>query len=875
MGRGSRPAKTDYMIIQEFPSRSDNKFNMVLTGDTKAKLNYFMEAAGIDYRKVYFTSAVKCHVFSGSDIKEKHLAECRKYLLSEIMDHQPKVIIPMGRWSYQAVSEIKSIREFRGHFDDFELDYEITMNKKDVVKTYRSKIMPTWSLLGSMRKWEYNDDIIRDFKKAKKYVDTGKIDVTEPPEVNTILTKQGLKDFVELMREAKEATTDYETTGFDFWKDKIINAGYCTGEKLAHVIYLEPYKKEHAVKWNKKEIDRAKQVNSFLKYNRNFAIKCLKTVNAFEHLRLILHNGKFDAKFAKFNGMPYRNFYWDTLRADPLVDENLGHALNVAMERRGINFGAYDTALWPYTNKDEKKKKSYQFVPPPLLEYYLGIDVYGDWLLYQQQRKELKKEGIDKFFFKQSMPALRDINRIEYTGVKYSKKRLLHAADIIDKKQKIILTNLQKETGIEDPKFANSQKQINEYMLAEGYPLRKLKIKQTKTGYSTGKEELEKFLKYKKWAKVPKLILDAKKLSKIRGTYIDGKDGEGGFLQYLDHKNRIHAQFNLWTPRTGRYSCSRPSFQVFPRPIKGLPNTRSFIIPTNKDWMLFEADYSQLEQCIVAVLSKDKVLLQRIQNGMDLHCINAADLGRILKTVPEWVTYEHMLVANGKEDLIKDPAEVKRLAAEIEEKGADFDWKELRTQAKNIGFGLNYGKTAITFAKDFGIPEQDAIDMVEGYFDIYPGMYDWREKIVKDAHEKGYVTLPSGRKRRFQGAMDWINSDFAEDIWSAQFLKEEIARQAMNLPVQGGAHEVFEAACIRLNKRFRKEGLKARQLLSIHDGIVGECPREERHIVKKCMEEEMPQTFHKGTKYELTLKVDVDFYNWEWYGEKFKEEIGK
>jgi uracil-DNA glycosylase family 4 len=1213
-GRGSKPKRTKYMFIQEAPSRSDDASNNALTGDGQMKFSYLIDKAGIDRNEVYFTYALKCKPINTSDIKKKHMEECRKYLFEEIVRHKPDVIIPMGRWAFQAVSDKTSIREFRGHFtfEDFEIDYPVEVNGREIERKFTAKIIPTWSLMGSMAKWEYHPDMISDFKKAKTYVEENVIHMSKEPELNVILTKQGLKDFVEKYREIKLATTDYETTGFNFWQHEIINAGYCSKDGVADILYYTPYKREHTKKWDKENVERAKQINSFLKYNKSSVHKAMQTVNSFEHLKLILHNGKFDQRFALYNKMPYRNFWFDTLIADSLIDENLGHSLNIAMERRGINYGAYDTLLWPYTNKDEKKKKSYQFIPPYMIERYLGIDTWGDYQLFEKQVKELKQEGMWEHMFKRKMPALRDMVKTEYIGVKSDRKLFHKVSGIIVKAQDQLQTKLAEITNKEDFN-PNSPKQIVDYMVDAGYPFERLQVKKTKTGYSTGKDELGKFLKFKKWKEFPQLVLNSKKLSKIRGTYVDGKDGKGGMLQYLDQKDRIHANYNLWTPRTSRYSCfaagtkieiardvskypkgvpieevkvgdlaycfdnnheltlrpvknvfhngkkkvfklhwvssggrlgsvevtddhkfkvnrngigvwvkakyleqgdelffmsrkkginyefiqstnssgeyehhlayrvtkgkidranndihhldhnnknnhpdnlvqwnrekhkrhhakiwatteehkkrsskqlkekwknnredmleimsgknnaaykgwskykilkiimesgartkytnydyytirkyldlnnidykkvkdrfthtgefipswkikkcieddysveeaksflkigqakwyrlkndysietnhkfvslvdegkevevydleveefhnyiaeelnahncNSPSLQVWPRPIKGLPNMRQSIIPTNKNWCLFEADYSQLEQCVVAVLSKDPILTKRIQDGMDLHCINASDLGRVLQTVPDWVTYEHMLVANDKADLVTDPDLVKELMKDVEKYADKINWKEKRTQAKNIGFGLNYGKTAMTFAEDFGIDIEDAEEMVAAYFKIYNVMKAWRDDQVMKALNEGYVNLLSERKRRFHHAIEWFESSYSDDLWSTRKLKEEISRQAMNSPVQGGAHDVFESACIRLNKRIRKEKLKARILLSIHDGILGECPIEERPLINKIMLEEMPQTFHKGTEFELTLKIDTDFYKWEWYGEKIK-----
>jgi DNA polymerase I-like protein with 3'-5' exonuclease and polymerase domains len=297
--------------------------------------------------------------------------------------------------------------------------------------------------------------------------------------------------------------------------------------------------------------------------------------------------------------------------------------------------------------------------------------------------------------------------------------------------------------------------------------------------------------------------------------------------------------------------------------------------------MLFEADYRAVEQYVVALLSGDPILTKRLQDGTDIHTYNAVELGKKLGTMPDQVSYEHMLcMVKDLDETTFTSEQYEKYRKEAIEIAPELDWKEKRTQAKSVGFGLNYGKGEHSFAEEFGITEDDAEDMIEAYFSIYKGMKKWRDKIVSEAENEGFITLASGRKRRFTQATDWINSRYAEDdgrdsglIWQAERLKQDIGRQAMNFPVQGGAHEVFEPAQIRVVKRFQKEGIKARLILSIHDGIVGECLKKDVEAVSRILSEEMPVTFNKGKKNELTLDIDKDFYKWEWYGEKIKVNI--
>jgi len=866
----------DILIVLDAPDRDDDRNNKILSRDAGKKLLYLLEKAGLDKDRVSYTYAVRCKPSATSDVKRKHIEACRKYLFKEIIELKPKVIIPMGKIAHWALTGHQSVGEYRGHFSTFDLEYNDTQSVNSGVAGKAKKLsiplIPSWSVHASMAKWELHDYIIHDLAKAKQYADTGLIHRTPVPDHNLILTRQGLKDFMDYMlsSQVKWSTNDLETTGFSFFKDKIINSGYCTNENKVFVLHTKEYQPEHFKKWDRENQELGVKINEFVRNNRENIFKVMRRIHGSD-LKMIYHNGKFDLKFLKHNNVPVKNFAFDTLLADSYVDENKMHSLNFCLEYRGHNFGPYDTELHPYVSKDKDKKsaKTYEFIPPKLIGKYLCIDVYGDALLFRDQVKELKREGLYEYFMATKMQALREMVDVEYLGVKVDVPLIKETEKQLAEKIKELEAAAKEIT--KNPEFnLASPKQVVAYMTEAGYPFAKLKIRQNKTGYSTDKKALALFIQYKRWAKFPQLMLTHKTLTKLCGTYVAGKIGrkegtEGGMLQYIDENHMVHANFNLWTPRTGRYSCNRPSLQVWPRPLKGLPNIRNFICTTSPDHVLWEADYSQLEQCVVAVLSKDPVLLGKIQDGTDLHCFNAVELGRKLKSIAEDITYEYMMTAVGKG---ADVGNVIDLATIPEQIIAELKIK--RTQAKNIGFGLNYGKTAITFAEDFGIEVDDAEEMVEAYFALYKRMKAWRDSQVADALTKGVVTLLSGRKRRFYQAIEWLNSEYAEGLWGTRKLSEEISRQAMNSPVQGGAHDVFEPAKLRLLARLRKEGIHAPLRLSIHDGLVGECHKNDIEMVRKCILEELPTTFYEGTKLELRLKVDVDFYKSNWYGEKLK-----
>jgi len=871
---GVGSSNPDIMIVLDHPARVEDNFGRLIQGEIKKKLYYFLKKAGINPADVFFTSAIRCKPINPSDIKAKNINACRKYLLYDIKEVKPKIVIAMGKYAHWALTDKQSVREFRGHFDELSFNY----GKKEI----KVPIMPSFGVNASLGKWEYDDYIIHDLKKAKKFISQGLPKLKELPKFKTVLNLKDLAEFEETMmsKEVKWSTSDLETTGFKFFKDAPFMHGYCTNNDDIFVIPTLTYKKHHIKKWDKENIERGRVINRFVKEHRLKIMATIRRVNARKDIKWIFHNGKFDVNFARYHKVPYSDLSYDTLLADSLIDENKQHALNICMEYRGLDFGAYDSLNWQYVNKDEDKQKTYQNIPPLICERYLAIDVYGLKEMFPITVKELKADGLYDHFMQVKMKALKLMTGVEYKGVKGDRKLLSEINEILTEKINSLVKEAREYTKIEDFNMGSPQ-QLNKFFEAKNFPMEKLGIKQTKTGYSTSKEELEKFIKFKKWGVLPKIVIEYKKYTKLAGTYVEGKigsDEDGGMLKHFDQNDRIHTNFNLWTPRTGRYSSNKPSLQVWPRPVKGLPNIRNIIIPTDENHMLFEADYRAVEQYVVALLSKDPVLTKRLQDGTDIHTYNAVELGKKLSTMPDEITYNMMLsMVKDLEETSLTEEEYLNYQKQAKEIAPDMDWKEKRTQAKTIGFGLNYGKGGHSYSEEFGITEDEAEEMIEAYFSIYKGMKKWRKEVIAEALNEGFITLPSGRRRRFHQATDWINSRYASDdsnesglIWQANNLRQSIERQASNAPIQGGAHEVFEPAQIRVAKRFQKEGIKARIMLSIHDGIIGECLRTDAEKVSKILSEEMPVTFNKGTKSELTLDIDKDFYKWEWYGETVK-----
>jgi len=193
---------------------------------------------------------------------------------------------------------------------------------------------------------------------------------------------------------------------------------------------------------------------------------------------------------------------------------------------------------------------------------------------------------------------------------------------------------------------------------------------------------------------------------------------------------------------------------------------------------------------------------------------------------------------------------------------------EFRVFVKSMGFGLNYGMEAYTLASEHDRDVDEVQEMIDAYFDKYKSLYNWRIDQCDEWLEKGFLILPgTRRKRRFYGAADWFNSRYSKDLRKRKWDMAQVDRQAMNFPIQGLANEKFTQGKLKLCSAMRKEKMKSHPLLSQHDGIIGEGPKDEMLHIKAMALELMESYLGKGKKHEVHLGIDFDCYD-KWTGTK-------
>lgn len=325
--------------------------------------------------------------------------------------------------------------------------------------------------------------------------------------------------------------------------------------------------------------------------------------------------------------------------------------------------------------------------------------------------------------------------------------------------------------------------------------------KKTKTGYSTSAEILEKL---KPYHPIIEDILDYRQVAKLRSTYTDG------LVKVADGEGRIHTTFKQTGTATGRLSSTEPNLQNIPIRTELGRELRRFFIAESEDYVLLDADYSQIELRLLADIAGDEHMRDAFIKGEDIHTSTAAKVFGV---------------------------DVERVTP------------ELRKRAKAVNFGIVYGIGDFSLAADLGISRQQARTYIDSYLEGYPAVDAYLNNIKQSAYEQGYVTTVFGR-RRYIPELSERNKN----------LRAFGERVAMNSPIQGTAADIIKIAMIRVDKRLRESGLDAKLILQVHDELLVEVHRDCADEALGILREEM----ENAARLSVPLDVEVGMGD-NWY----------
>ncbi len=429
---------------------------------------------------------------------------------------------------------------------------------------------------------------------------------------------------------------------------------------------------------------------------------------------------------------------------------------------------------------------------------YAGFLSYVSFMAMPEIKNRLENEGMLSLFEEIEMPLSFVLYSMEKEGVSAKKDALEEYGDALAVKIEKLENSVYEQAG---EKFnLNSPKQLGEILFG------KLQIpggKKTKTGYSTAADVLEKLA-----PEYPMIadILEYRTLAKLKSTYADGL---GTCIQ---EDGKIHTTFNQTITATGRISSTEPNLQNIPMRMELGRQIRKVFVP-KENYVFVDADYSQIELRLLAHMSADERLIEAYKMDSDIHRITASNVFHIPM------------------DEVTDLQ---------------------RRNAKAVNFGIVYGISSFGLSQDLSISRKEAAEYIDKYFETYPGVKIYLDKLVSDGKEHGFVTTLFGRKRPIP------------ELSSSNFMQRSFGeRVAMNSPLQGTAADIMKIAMIRVFERLEKEHLKSKMILQVHDEILIEAAKEEEMQVAKILEEEM-----KGAA-SLAVTLEVDIHSGtDWYEAK-------
>lgn len=325
--------------------------------------------------------------------------------------------------------------------------------------------------------------------------------------------------------------------------------------------------------------------------------------------------------------------------------------------------------------------------------------------------------------------------------------------------------------------------------------------KKTKTGYSTNAEILEKL---KPYHPIIEDILDYRQVAKLRSTYTDG------LVKVADEEGRIHTTFKQTGTATGRLSSTEPNLQNIPIRTELGRELRRFFISKNEEYVLLDADYSQIELRLLADIAGDEHMREAFIKGEDIHTSTAA---KVFGVDAEQVT------------------------------------SELRKRAKAVNFGIVYGIGDFSLAADLGISRQQARTYIDSYLAGYPAIDAYLNDIKQTAYEKGYVTTIFGR-RRYIPELSERNKN----------LRAFGERVAMNSPIQGTAADIIKIAMIRVDQRLRESGIDAKLILQVHDELLVEAHRDCADEALGILREEMENAVSLSVPLDVEVGMGDNWY---------------
>lgn len=442
------------------------------------------------------------------------------------------------------------------------------------------------------------------------------------------------------------------------------------------------------------------------------------------------------------------------------------------------------------------KKKTYADLDKDGLFKYFAFVLNTIYRLENIQKEKIEEEEMTSLYQDMELPLVEVLASMEYVGINTDESVLDEIDEQIIEKLKNLEEEIYGEAGEEFN--INSPKQLGIILFEKmDFPV----IKKTKTGYSTSADVLEK-LRGK--GEIIDKILDYRKFSKLKSTYIDG-------LKSVINKKtkRIHSRFMQTVTATGRISSTDPNLQNIPiKTEEGRLIRKAFL--ASEGGVLVDADYSQIELRVLAALSDDKEMLDAFKHGLDIHRKTASEVFHV------------------------DYDDVNDLQ---------------RSEAKAVNFGIVYGISDYGLSQNLNIPRKAAKEYIDNYLGHFVGIKDYMSEEIKNGKDKGYVETIFKRRRYIPelNAKNFNIRSFGERI-------------ALNTPIQGSAADIIKIAMVKVYNELKKRNLKSKLIIQIHDELVVDTAEDELEEVKELMKDLMENSVDLNVKLSVDMNTGKNLY---------------
>lgn len=593
-----------------------------------------------------------------------------------------------------------------------------------------------------------------------------------------ITTIEELDNLVAIITEKGFCGMDTETTGALPLQDKMVGLSFAVEYSTSY--YIPLLHPESTI---------------YKQLPTTTVIEALSPMLESPNIKKYLHNAKFDELVLWHAGITLRGVEIDTLIAASVTRTNPWQKINL----KDLSMHFFNEPMLKFKDVVGTKYKEFSEVPIELAAPYAAHDALQTLKLKDVVvAKLLKDKRLNNFFTTIEMPLYHVLVNMEKHGVTLDAMVLKTLEQKTEKK----LTHIEEKIFAALPHYAthpngdklnlNSPKQIEHLLFTE---LNLPHVKKTETGeFSTDNEVL---VRLSKIHPIPSLIIEYREFSKLLNTYLkplpECVNPETG---------KIHTSFSQTMVVTGRLSSNNPNLQNIPVEEDDGIKVRSAFIASPGNLFL-SADYSQIELRVLAHLTQDRGLIDAFKNNKDVHTQTASQLFSI---TPEEVTHEQ------------------------------------RKIGKRINFSIIYGLTAYSLAKEFEITPKDAQAYIDGFFQQYPLVETWMNKIVQQTQACGYVESLWGKRR------------YISELQSANKTQYNTGRRyAINTPVQGTQADIVKIAMINISAELDKKKLQAAIILQIHDEIVIEFPHHEEEVVRQIVQHEMEHV----VSWEIPLSVSI------------------